>query len=298
MSAQRAPVIPTAAQSAVRWWYTLAYDDASPARMAVSAGALGQFSEALAALGKTAPAALIARVMREVTFAEAEQRARASDDETGQSIATAGGERYVWAFQRLSDAMAAARVNRRSDFHAYPQPQTLREASLDRLFQRFPLVEYPRTRVYLFTGMEVCDDPRIGADPCANALVAEIPALVAPEDWGRYTVCGFRQGVSLVRVNATSRWLRVGLRTLEAAWAEATGDLPSSADDARLLAAETDARDALLRIAAAQASRRRNEATGAASEAHAPVGKATTAARRSPQPRGTRLSRQAPRPAV
>lgn len=282
MSAQRAPSIPTAAHAAVGWWYTLAYEDVPPARLAVSAAALSEFSESLAMRGQTAPATLIARVAREVTFAETERRTHASYAESGR---LEGGDRYVWGFRRLSDALVAARANRRSDYHAYPHPQTLRESSLDRLYQRFPLAEYPRTTVYLFTGMRVCDDPRIGADPRADALVSALPALLAPEDWAYLTVCGFRQGVSLARVGATSRWLRVGVRALEEAWAEANGDAALSAADDRLRAVETEARDTLLRIAATEAPQRRDDEASAPSSPPAPG-----ATRRTPHSVGKRVA--------
>ena len=293
MNAQRAPTIPTVAQPAAEWWYTLAYDTVSPAQMAVSATALSEFSASLADLGQGASAALITRVAREVRLAEEVCRVR-----TVYSDAESGAERYIWAFRRLSDALAVARANRRSDYHPYPQPQSLRDASLDRLYQRFPLMEYPRTRVYLFTGIRVCDDPRIGADPPANALVAQLPGLMRSEDWARYTLCGFRQGVSLVRVNAASRWLRIALRPLEDAWAEALGDAAPAASEEHLRMAEIDARDALMRIAATQATRRLSDNARADSDRDDHAEQRAADVRCSPSLPGKRLTQSVRRPAV
>jgi hypothetical protein len=166
------------------------------------------------------------------------------------------GERYVWAFRRLGDALTALRANHRSDYHAYAHPQSVREASLDRLWQRFPLPEFPRTTALLFMGMRVCDDPRLLGDPRADALAALAPGLIAPEDWERYTFCGFRQGVALVRVSANSRWLRIGARSLEDAWATARlgAETPHSQPSVSALkTAETLARELLVRGASAEA---------------------------------------------
>ncbi len=230
----------------VCWWYTLAHEQTPPDDLCVSAAAAQEFAEALAAAGEAASAALVAQIAREVARGpQGEQRT--------------GGERYVWAFRRLGDALAALRANHRSDYHAYPQPQTIREASLDRLYQRFPLTDYPRTTALLFTGMRVCDDPRLWADPRADALVSLAPTVVAPEDWGRYTLCGFRQGVALVRVSARSRWLRIGARALEDAWA-------TTRSVSALKTAESLARDALLHAAPAEAFMRLDEPTIASAE--------------------------------
>ncbi len=249
-----------------------------PARLSVSANALSDFADALAAHGQAAPATLVAQIAREVADDEVAQRAAAP---CGKSIgkgvvaraqsAQHGDARYVWAFRRLSDALTAMRANHRSDYHAYPHPQTLREASLDRLYQRFPLTDYPRTTALLFTGARICEDPRLWADPRADTLVSAAPAVVVPEEWERYTVCGFRQGVALVRVSEDSRWLRVGAHALEDAWAAANQEgaalaayAPArrGADGATAIrttmagarvTAETLARDTLLRAAPAEA---------------------------------------------
>jgi len=147
------------------------------------------------------------------------------------------GARYVWAFSSLRDALLAARANRRSDFHAYLQPATLHEASLDRLYRRFPLDEFPRTTVILFSGAPVCPDPLLGPDPVPGSLAAELADAISPASWDRFTLCGFRQGASLIRVTPTDRWVRIAPRALEDAWSAAERHLrtlstPSAQDDA------------------------------------------------------------------
>jgi hypothetical protein len=131
------------------------------------------------------------------------------------------GARYIWGFTSLRDALQAARYTRRSDFHAYPEPATLRESSLDRLYRRFPLSEFPRASVILFSGSLVCPDPLLAADPAPGSLVAELADALGSDTWERYTLLGFRQGLSLVRVMPADRWVRLTLGALEDAWAAA-----------------------------------------------------------------------------
>ena len=273
MSVQRALAPQTAPHPAMRWWYTLAHETTPPAHLGASAAALSEFAEALAARGQTSSAALVAQITREVARAEATQRALSSLRRVAQARGDTDEIHYVWAFRLLGDALTALRANHRSDYHAYPQPQTLREASLDRLYQRFPLEEYPRTNALLFTGVGICDDPRLWANPRADALASALPEVIAPDDWDNYTVCGFRQGVSLVRVTSSARWLRVGPRTLEDAWAEARRNLPTptarALDESQQRIAESGARDALLRAAPTEAFLRFGEE--AASEAAQPI---------------------------
>ncbi len=299
----------TTTHPAISWWYTLAHEETSPARLSVSAAALEEFAETLDARGQQASARLVAQIAREVAHSEAARRGaaiRRGLDEVSDAV---DGVRYVWAFRRLGDALTALRANHRSDYHAYPQPQTLQEASLDRLYQRFPLVDYPRTTALLFTGMRICDDPRLWADARVNAQASALPALVAPEDWERYTACGFRQGVALVRVTASARWLRIGARALEDAWAEARHALDLStlraADEERLRLAETRARDMLLHAAPAEAFMRLDDeaSLSAASLSSAVLQRMreSDAARmpsRAPRPSGKRLPYSVRRPAV
>ena len=240
MNVYRAPVGQVAPQASARpatcWWYTLAHEESPPARLSITAAALNDFAEALESCGQAAAAARVAKITREVARGDG----------------GAAGERYVWGFRRLGDALAAIRANHRSDYHAYPQPQSIHEASLDRLYQRFPLTDDPRTTALLFSGSLVCEDPRLWADPRADALAAVAPQVIAPEDWGRYTLCGFRQGVALVRVTTGGRWLRIGARALEDAWADARRDAEAPAVQrgvSALKTAESLARETLLRAA-------------------------------------------------
>jgi len=275
----------------VCWWYTLAHEQTPPADLCVTAAAAQDFAEALAAAGEATSAALVAQIAREVARgAQGEQR-------------VGGGERYVWAFRWLGDALAALRANHRSDYHAYPQPQTIHEASLDRLYQRFPLTDYPRTTALLFTGMRVCDDPRLWADPCADALVSLAPAVVAPENWGRYTLCGFRQGVALVRVSASSRWLRIDARALEDTWAAARSEAEAAPRSVSALkTVESLACDALLHAAAAEDFLRLDEPTIATASAEPPAVRPLDRPARHPQPlrpaNGKRRPNATRRPAV
>lgn len=237
MAISNAPMAQTPLRPAMCSWYTLAHEQTAPAEVCVGAAALADFAEALATCGQEASAARMSQIAREVAL-------------------DALGERYVWAFRRLGDALTALRANHRSDYHAYPHPQNVREASLDRLWRRFPLPEFPRTTTLLFMGMRVCDDPRLLGDPRADALAALAPEVIAPEDWGRYTFCGFRQGVALVRVSASSRWLRISARSLEDAWAAARlgAETPHPQPSVSALkTTETLARELLVRGASAEA---------------------------------------------
>lgn len=259
MTTQLATLPATSPHLVADWWYTLGYAETPPARLAVSAADLGAFAGALAERGQAPAAALVGRVAREVARAEAVARTRDPYDQR-DTLAGVSGERYVWAFRRLSDALAALRATRRSDYHPYPQPRNLREDSLDRLFRRFPLVDFPRATALLFTGALVCADPRIGADPRADALALAAPTVLAPEDWPRYTLCGFREGIALARVNTAARWLRIGPRALEDIWAAAREQSAPRAgrlgEERGLLLAEERAREAILRIAPADAALR------------------------------------------
>lgn len=292
MTTQRAVFPVSSPHMAVNWWYTLAHEDMAPTQLAVPAADLAAFAEALAGRGQVAPAALVARIAREVAYAEAELRAR-NPYGAAESAAGPGGERYVWAFRRLGDALEAVRATRRSDYHRYPQPRSLREASLDRLYQRFPLVDFPRGSALLFTGMNVCDDPRIGPDPRADALASEVPAALPPDAWQRYTICGFRQGIALVRVSATARWLRIGARALEDAWADARSDPSESSErvgeERHLRVAEERAREALLRIAPTDAPQRPYEIADILSPTPDPGEPAPLRARRPRRASGKRL---------
>ena len=258
------------------WWYTLAHEETAPGRLPVSAAALDDFAEALVGSGQTAAAARIAKIAREVA------RGDGGDE----------GERYVWGFRRLGDALAALHANHRSDYRAYPHPQSIREASLDRLYQRFPLTDYPRTTALLFSGSLVCEDPRLWADPHGDALAALAPEVIAPEDWARYTLCGFRQGVALVRVSMGGRWLRIGARALEDVWADARRDAEAPAVQrgvSVLKTAESLARETLLHAAPEEAFIHMEDAP----EAPAPRGGTTRRARALPEddPRGTQHPR-------
>src|SRR5579859_4247497 len=167
------------------WWYTLAYAETPLREQALTDDDLRDLVETLRARNLPLPAEL------------ASPRARARRASASGPLS---GARYIWAFSSLRDALLAARANRRSDYHAYPQPATLREASLDRLYRRFPLDEFPRASVILFSGATVCPDPLLGPDPAPGSLAAELAGVMGPELWDRYTLCGFRQGASLVRV--------------------------------------------------------------------------------------------------
>lgn len=221
------------------WWYTLAHAETPLRERALTEDDLRALLELLRARGAPLPAEL----------ASPRARARRASDPLS-------GARFIWAFASLRDALQAARANRRSDYHAYPQPATLREASLDRLYRRFPLDEFPRTSVILFSGALVCPDPLLGADPAPGSLVAELADAITPALWERFTLCGFRQGASLVRVTPADRWVRMAPRALEDAWGAAVRDLrapppPGSAapppdPQAELDAMETAAFRALL----------------------------------------------------
>jgi hypothetical protein len=186
------------------WYYTLAHAETPLRERALSEDDLRDLVETLRARTLPLPAEL------------ASPRASAR---RASGSGPLSGARYIWAFSSLRDALQAARANRRSDYHAYPQPATLREASLDRLYRRFPLDEFPRTTVILFSGAPICPDPLLGADPAPGSLAAELADVTGPELWDRYTLCGFRRGASLVRVTPADRWVRMSPRALEDAWA-------------------------------------------------------------------------------
>ncbi len=193
-----------AARAPAAWFYTLAHAETPLRELALTEEDLRDLVETLRARNLPLPAELAASRAR---------RARASDPFSGA--------RYIWAFPSLRDALLAARANRRSDYHPYPRPATLREASLDRLYRRFPLDEFPRASVILFSGALACADPLLGPDPAPGSLAAELADAIGPDLWERYTLCGFRLGVSLVRVTSSDRWVRMAPRALEDAWAGA-----------------------------------------------------------------------------
>jgi hypothetical protein len=188
----------------ITWSYTLAYTETPLRERALSGEELSALVETLRTRGIPLPAEC------------ASPRARARLTNEPHS-----GARYIWGFTSIRDALQAARYTRRSDFHAYPDPATLREASLDRLYRRFPLSEFPRASVILFSGSLVCPDPLLTGDPASGSLVAELADALGPDAWERYTLLGFRQGLSLVRVMPADRWVRLTLGTLEDAWAAA-----------------------------------------------------------------------------
>ncbi len=191
------------------WWFTLAHAATPALELALPGAQLDELIACLEARGQ--PVAPVLRSHERLR----QRSARAGDAE----------RRYVWAFQRLRDALLAARANHRSDYHAYPRPTTLREASLDRLYRRFPLPDYPQTTVLLLTGAQVCADPLLGPDPAPRSRAATLPATLAPEVWDRYTLCGFERGAALISVLPSDRWLRVSLATLEEAFAVAARQL-------------------------------------------------------------------------
>ncbi len=219
-----------AARAPATWFYTLAYREAPLRDLALTEDDLRDLVETLRARNLPLPAEL------------ASPRARSRRASASGPLS---GARYIWAFSALRDALQAARANRRSDYHAYPRPASLHEASLDRLYHRFPLSEFPRVSVILFSGASVCPDPLLGADPASGSLAAELVDALAPDLWDRYTLCGFRQGVSLVRSSPTDRWVRMAPRTLEDAWDTAgryLDALPNPTPDADDAPAGGDAR--------------------------------------------------------
>jgi hypothetical protein len=202
------------ARAPATWFYTLAHAGTPLRELALSEESLRELVETLRARNLPLPAELAAPGAR---------RNRANG--------ALSGVRYIWAFSSLRDALQAARANRRSDYRAYPQPATLREASLDRLYRRFPLSEFPRTTVILFSGAQVCSDPLLSADPAPGSLVAELANATGPDLWDRFTLCGFRQGASLIRVTPADRWVRMAPRALEDAWAAAERALREQSDE-------------------------------------------------------------------
>ena len=194
------------AASQVAWWFTLAHAETPASALALPGAQLDELIAYLQARGQPVAPALRAHArLRERTARSGEK-----------------GLRYLWAFRRLHDALLAARANHRSDYHAYPCPATLREASLDRLYRRFPLSDYPQTTLLLITGAQVCADPLLGPDPDSRSLAAILPGALAPAAWDRYTLCGFEHGAALISVLPSDRWLRISLPALEDAWAAAT----------------------------------------------------------------------------
>lgn len=209
----------------VTWSYTLAHAETPLRERALSERDLGELADLLRSRDIPLPAG----------FASPRARARLTS--------VPGGPRYIWGFTALDDALRAARANRRSDYHAYSEPTSLREASLDRLYRRFPLDDFPRATVILFSGAPVCSDPLLGPDPAPGSLAAELATALGPEAWERFTLLGFRQGATLVRVTPGDRWVRLSPRALEDAWDTAgralttplntleSGDAASHAED-------------------------------------------------------------------
>lgn len=184
------------------WSYTLAHAETPLRGLALGEDDLSALVETLRARDMPLPAELVASPAR---------RARGP----------LAGARYIWAFTSLRDALQVVRLNRRSDYRAYPEPKSLREDSLDRLHRRFPLTEFPRASVILFSGTRVCLDPLLAADPVPGSLAADLAGALSPTLWERFTLLGLSQGASLVRVTAADRWVRMGPRALEDAWATA-----------------------------------------------------------------------------
>ncbi|HEX9038984.1 MAG TPA: hypothetical protein VF808_18525 [Ktedonobacterales bacterium] len=202
------------ASAPANWLYTLAHAETPLRDLALGEEDLRVVVEALRARNVPLPAELAAPPAR---------RARGP----------LAGARYIWAFSSLRDALQVARLNRRSDYHAYPQPSSLREASLDRLFRRFPLTEFPRASVILFSGTRICLDPLLAADPLPGSLAADLAEALGPTLWERFTLLGLRQGASLARVTPADRWVRLRPRTLEDAWEVAERNLRALAASER-----------------------------------------------------------------
>ena len=212
------------------WWYTLAHADTPARRLALPGIALDELIACLEKRGLP-----VAAPLRE------HERLRR------RSALSAEGMRYLWAFRRMRDVLQAARANHCSDYHAYPLPRSLRESSLDRLYRRFPLDEYPQTTIMLISGAFVCDDPLLGPDPAPHSLAAAAPTAIAPCDWARYTLCGFERGAALISVLPSDRWLRVTPPALEEAWAVATYQLQAQGAVPTSQAIERATLDLLLR---------------------------------------------------
>lgn len=212
------------------WWYTLAHAGTPARGLALPGVALDQLITCLERHGMPVPAPL-----------------RDHERLRRRSALSPEGLRYLWAFRRMRDALQVARANHRSDYHAYSLPNTLREDSLNRLYRRFPLDEYPKTTIMLISGAFVCDDPLLGPDPAPHSLAAVAPTAIAPSDWARYTLCGFELGASLLSVLPTDRWLRVTPPALEDAWAAATYQLQAQGTIPTSQAVERVTLDLLLR---------------------------------------------------
>jgi len=197
-----------AALSTASWWYTLAHAT--------------QPAKALALSGATLDGLVAHLESRSLPVAPAlRQHARLRR----QSALAPEGLRYLWAFRSLRDALQVARMNRYSNYRAYPDPGSLREASLDRLYRRFPLGEFPETTILLISGSFVCADPLLGPHPPPNSLANAAPDAIAPEDWDQFTLCDLALGASLISVLPSDRWLRIPPPAVEDAWITATHQL-------------------------------------------------------------------------
>lgn len=212
------------------YWYTLAHATTPAKELALSGAALDDLIACLDARGLSVAASL-----------------RAHDQLRQRSALASEGLRYLWAFGRMRDALLAARANHRSDYHAHPYPRTLREASLDRLFRRFPLTDFPQTTLLLVSGSYVCDDPLLGPDPGPFSLAADLSTLITPREWDRYTLCGFERGAALVSALPSDRWLRISMATFEDTWSAATRQLQAQGATPSARAVERVALDLLLR---------------------------------------------------
>lgn len=208
MKVLRATSAEEAMPPAASWWYTLAHATKPAKAQALSGAALDGLIACLEERGLPVATLLRQHVCLRMRSALAPE-----------------GMRYLWAFRSLRDAMLVAQANRRSDYHAYPHPTSLHEASLDRLYYRFPLTDFPQTTILLISGSFVCDDPLLGPDPEPHSLAAAQSTAIAPEDWGRYTLCGFTRGASLISVLPSDRWLRILPSDVEEAWDNATHQL-------------------------------------------------------------------------
>ncbi len=193
---------------AASWWYTLAHATKPAKSQALSGATLDELIACLKARGTPVPPPLREHACLRV-----------------RSALAAEGLRYLWAFRSLRDALLVARANHRSDYHEYPLPTSLAEASLDRLYHRFPLGDFPQTTILLISGSYICDDPLLGPDPEPCSLVAAQPTAIPLEDWDRYTLCGFSRGAALISVLPSDRWLRILPDDVEDAWADATHQL-------------------------------------------------------------------------
>lgn len=208
MKTMRAISAAEAALPSASWWYTLAHATHPAKALALSGATL----DGLIAHMEARDLPVVPTLRQHACLRR-------------QSALAPEGLRYLWAFRSLRDALQVARANRCSDYHPYPNPASLGEASRDRLYQRFPLGEFPQTTILLISGSFVCDDPLLGPDPAPHSLAAAAPTAIAPEDWNRYTVCGFTHGAALISALPSDRWLRIAPPAVEDAWATATRQL-------------------------------------------------------------------------